>query len=135
MSTGYSGTPLVKKLGVKDGSKVTFINPPENYFSLLGELPLVERTDFVTGDELDFVHVFSKTQEELFVILNEMKSKIKKTGMIWVSWPKKASRVQTDLTEDVIRAQALKIDLVDIKVCAIDEIWSGLKLVIPLNKR
>ncbi|MGG1555126.1 hypothetical protein [Paenibacillus ferrarius] len=136
MSVGYSGTPLVKKLGIKTDSRVLFINEPINYFTLLGELPTVKRVsrDSISND-IDFVHVFSKSQEELFPLLNEFKDRINKSGVIWVSWPKKASKIMTDLSDDNIRRYALSIDLVDVKVCAVDEVWSGLKLVIPLKNR
>jgi hypothetical protein len=135
MSAGYSGTPLIKKLGIKEGYKAVFIHPPDNYFSLLGELPQVDVADLEARYALDFVHLFVKTREELFPLLDAAKGRIKQTGMIWVSWPKKSSKVSTDISEDVIRARALNIGLVDVKVCAVDEIWSGLKLVIPINKR
>ncbi|WP_373232136.1 hypothetical protein [Cohnella sp.] len=136
MSVGYSGTPLVKKLGIKEGSRVLFINEPINYFTLLGEIPTVEKMNRnLSSNDIDFVHLFSKSQDELFSLLKEFKGKINDSGMIWVSWPKKASKIITDLSEDNIRRYALSIDLVDVKVCAIDEVWSGLKLVIPLKNR
>ncbi|RUT35765.1 DUF3052 family protein [Paenibacillus zeisoli] len=136
MSVGYSGTPLVKKLGIKQGFKVLFINEPNNYFTLLGEIPAVERLNRnYKSNDIDFVHIFSKSQEELFPLLNECKERIHSSGVIWVSWPKRASKIITDLSDVNIRNYALRIDLVDVKVCAVDEIWSGLKLVIPLKNR
>jgi len=136
MSVGYSGTPLVKKLGIKPGSRVLFMNEPSNYFTLLGEIPLVERLDRnSSSNDIDFVHLFAKSQEKLFPLLNEFKDRIHKSGVIWVSWPKKASKISTDLSDVNIRKYALSIDLVDVKVCAVDEVWSGLKLVIPLKNR
>lgn len=136
MSVGYSGTPLVKKLGMKAGSKVLFMKEPDHYFTLLGEVPSVERlhSDAISN-EIDFVHLFSTSQEELFPLLNELKDRINKSGVIWVSWPKKASKILTDLSDVNIRNYALSIGLVDVKVCAVDEVWSGLKLVIPLKNR
>ncbi|WP_217594684.1 DUF3052 family protein [Cohnella sp. GbtcB17] len=136
MSVGYSGTPLVKKLGIKTGLRVLLINEPSNYFTLLGEIPMIERLsrDYNSND-LDFVHLFSTSQEELFPLLNEYKDSINQSGMIWVSWPKRASKIKTDLSDEIIRKYAINIGLVDVKVCAVDEVWSGLKFVIPLKNR
>ena len=133
MPAGYSGTPLVKKLGIKEGFKVRFINKPKNYLQLLEELPPgVKQTK--TG-KADFVHLFTKNKKELATELQKNMSLIEQDGMIWVSWPKKASKIETDITEDVIREVALPKGLVDIKVCAVDETWSGLKLVIRKELR
>ena len=132
---GYSGTPLAKKLGIKQGFCIKLINPPDYYFELFADLP--ENLDF-NADETakkDFVHFFTKSESEYLTSLPLLRDQIKPNGMIWVSWPKKSSKVATDVTGELIRNYALKIGLVDIKVCAVDEIWSGLKLVIPLNKR
>jgi hypothetical protein len=132
---GYSGTPLAKKLGIKTGAKIMLLNAPDNYLQLFTDLP----TDvyFVgEGDvKKDVIHFFTKQQDEFLTMLPQLMKQIKPDGMIWVSWPKKASKVVTDITEDVIRNFALKIGLVDIKVCAVDETWSGLKLVIPVKDR
>jgi len=132
---GYSGTPLAKKLGIKDGFHVNLINAPEYYLSLFTDLP----PNLLFGDQggvkIDFVHFFTKSKTEYIHLLPSMKDSIKSNGIIWVSWPKKASKVPTDITEDIIRDYAIKIGLVDIKVCAVDEIWSGLKLVIPVKDR
>lgn len=132
---GYSNTSLVKKLGIKPGFKVRFIDPPEHYFDLLEGLPanIEVLEEAVTG--VDFIHYFTKQSSELERDLPALKREIVSNGTIWVSWPKKASRVTTDVTEDVIRNLALSIGLVDVKVCAVDAVWSGLKLMIRVKDR
>jgi hypothetical protein len=127
---GYSGTPLVKKLGIKEGHRVLLSNAP-------GELP-DELRDFVASrasHELDFVLLFVKSQAEFKAGFAKLAKSIVSDGMIWIAWPKKASGIKTDLTEDVIRNHALQTKFVDVKVCAIDETWSGLKLVIRKGLR
>lgn len=126
---GYSKTPLVKKLGIKPHFSVYFHEAPEHYPGLLGTMPegIVIREDVET--ELDFIHLFAREKERLAADLLWLKDKITKDGMIWVSWYKKSAKIPTDVTEDVIREVALPLGLVDIKVCAVDEQWSGLKLV------
>ena len=127
---GYSGTPLVKKLGIRDGSRLFLSGAPKNYLELVAPLPermlLVPRIDSRT----DIVHIFSTRRAGLARALRATLAKMKEDGAIWVSWPKKSSRVPTDITEDVIRDVALPMGLVDIKVCAVDDVWSGLKLVV-----
>ena len=127
---GYSGTPLVKKLGIRDGSQLFLSGAPKNYLDLVAPLPervlLVPRIDSRT----DIVHIFSTGRTELTGALRTTLARMKQDGVIWVSWPKKSSRVPTDITEDVIRDVALPMGLVDIKVCAVDDVWSGLKLVV-----
>lgn len=132
---GYSDTPLAKKLGIKTGAKVMLLNAPDNYLQLFTDLPA--DVYFVGGADVkkDVIHVFTKQQDEFLRVLPQLIKQIKPDGMIWVSWPKKASKVVTDITEDVIRNFAVEIGLVDIKVCAVDETWSGLKLVIPVKDR
>jgi len=134
-TSGYSGTPLAKKLGIKPGFKVRLIGEPEYYLSLFTDLPA--DVYFVSTEEIpvNLIHFFAKNNAEILLQLPELKQQITPNGIIWVSWPKKASKVVTDITEDKIRDYALQIELVDIKVCAIDEIWSGLKLVIPVKNR
>jgi hypothetical protein len=132
---GYSATPLAKKLGIKEGFQIRLINIPDYYFSLFTDLPANLIIADYPSEDLDFVHLFTKQQSEFLKLLPDIKSAIKQNGIIWVSWPKKASKVPTDITEDMIRNYALQIGLVDIKVCAVDEIWSGLKLVIPVKNR
>ena len=125
---GYSGTPLVKKLGIKAGFKICFVNPPKDFQSLLHPLPkdltIVNR--LTSG--FDFIQFFTKQRSELEKELKKQMGKIKPNGMIWVSWPKKASKVPTDVDENAIREVALPLGLVDVKVCAVDDTWSGLKL-------
>jgi hypothetical protein len=130
---GYSDTTLAKKLGIKDGFHIRLINAPEYYLNLFTDLP--PNIYFEARDQVDFVHFFSKSKAEYMELLPKLKTVIKPNGIIWISWPKKASKVPTDITEDIIRNYAVSIGLVDIKVCAVDEIWSGLKLVIPVKDR
>ncbi|MBW5448112.1 DUF3052 family protein [Cohnella sp. CFH 77786] len=134
-AAGYSGTPLVKKLGYKEGFRVWIFNAPNDYFELLGEMP--DRTSMTGGEEgeLDLVHLFATSLAECEAQVIASRTRIKRSGMIWVSWPKKASKVPTDITEDAIRSFALSHGLVDVKVCAVDHVWSGLKLVIPVALR
>lgn len=132
-NVGYSGTPLAKKLGIKEGFQIKVINGPDYYFELFADLPDVKIAKTSTG--LDFIHYFTKTKASLIKDLPVLKKAIAQDGMIWVSWYKKAAHIPTDVSEDLIRAYALKIGLVDVKVCAVDELWSGLKLVIPVKQR
>ena len=132
---GYSNTPLVKKLGIKEGYTLYIRNSPFVYEDLLGHMPDDTKVISRLSKGLDFVHCFVKAKHELAGFLPKAKDAIKPNGMIWVSWPKKASKVATDVTEDVVRQVCLPLDLVDIKVCAIDDTWSGLKLVIRKEKR
>jgi Protein of unknown function (DUF3052) len=134
-TSGYSSTPLSKKLGIKDHFVLSVVNPPDHYFQLFTELP--GNIEWVEDPKKkkDLIHYFAKEERGLVKDLLLLKSQIRENGMIWISWPKKASGVKTDLTEDLIRSHALKSGLVDIKVCAVDETWSGLKLVIPVKDR
>jgi hypothetical protein len=132
---GYSGTPLVKKLGIKEGFKIFLLNAPENYLQLVSPLPEeVKIVQKITSD-MDLIHIFSTKKIDLVRELNASLAIIKPDGVIWVSWPKKSSSLPTDITEDTIREIALPLGLVDIKVCAIDEVLSGLKLVIRKENR
>lgn len=131
MSEGYSGTPLIKKLGIKSNFKVAIVHAPDHYFDLLGELP--EDVEVHTGlqdNDYDYVHAFYLQRTDYEADFDMVKEAIKKDGMIWISWYKKASKMPTDITEDVVRDVALAGGLVDMKVAAIDKQWSGLKLVI-----
>jgi len=132
---GYSGTPLAKKLGIKAGMVVHTVNAPANYPALLDPLP--ENVTIAPGrvKGLDLVHVFTTTRSELARSLGVFLTKIKQNGAIWVSWPKKASGIPSEITEDSVREVALPLGLVDIKVCAVDDVWSGLKLVIRKENR
>ena len=133
--SGYSATPLAKKLGIKQCCKLMLINEPAYYFDLFTDMPMDVQVINDVSENKDLVHFFTKKRQELFDLLPQLKAQIKSNGVIWVSWPKKASRVITDITEDTIRNYAISIGLVDIKVCAVDEVWSGLKLVIPVKDR
>ena len=134
-NTGYSSTPLSKKLGFKDFDKVIVLNQPLYYWDLMeGILPEI-LTAHPDENDVHFVHIFVKTMDELETLVLKYRDQIQQNGMIWVSWPKKSSKIPTEITEDTIRDFALANGLVDVKVCAIDEIWSGLKLVIPLKLR
>lgn len=132
---GYSGTPLVKKLGVQEGSKLFLAGAPENYLKWLAPLPKAVTISPRMSSDADLVHLFCTEKSQLQKLLQACLGKLKPNGAIWVSWPKKASKVATDITEDRIREIALALGLVDIKVCAVDDVWSGLKLVIRKENR
>jgi hypothetical protein len=134
-TAGYSGTPLIKKLGIKPESKLLLINQPGNYTDLL-ETAIHDQL-CKKNDTPDLIHVFVVTNKEFENEMKKLKAVCKKNPniAIWVSWYKKTAKIPTDITEDVIRNYALKNDLVDVKVCAVSDIWSGLKLVVPLAKR
>ena len=135
MMAGYSGTPLVKKLGIKPGDRIYVENGPDRYLKMLEPLP--DGVSFVRRltARVNMIHLFTKEANTVQAKLKDYMHKIVADGMIWVSWPKKAAKIPTDVTEDVIRKVALPLGLVDTKVCAVDEIWSGLKLVIRLENR
>jgi hypothetical protein len=132
---GYSGTPLVKKLGIKPGFELHVIQPPADYFKWLDPLPkdLIVKTKL--EGELDFIHLFVRDQQSFQQGFTKSRKHLKKDGMLWVSWPKKSSKITTDLDENTIRHFGLKEGLVDVKVCAVDETWSGLKFVVRLKDR
>jgi hypothetical protein len=132
---GYSQTPLLKKLGIKPEIKVMLIQQPDDYFRLL-ELNISEQL-CKKGETPDLIHLFVKNNKEFENEMKKLKPVIKfnTTITVWISWYKKAAKIPTDITEDIIRNYALKNDLVDVKVCAVSDIWSGLKLVVPLAKR
>jgi hypothetical protein len=132
---GYSGTPLPQKLGIKPGITVVLINAPTNYRRLLGKAAETVVFSNRFGRNCGFIHFFTARRSELQERLKKLRSKISDTGILWVSWPKKSAGVPTDVTEDVIRAVALPLGFVDVKVCAVDEIWSGLKLMIRRTER
>jgi Protein of unknown function (DUF3052) len=134
-TSGYSGTPLAKKLGLKEGFKIRLVNQPDYYFKLFTDIP--ENIEILNDkkSKKNLIHYFTKEAKDLNKDIISLRNEIEPNGMIWISWPKKASKIVTDITEDIIRDLALKNGLVDIKVCAVDEIWSGLKLVIPVKER
>lgn len=132
---GYSGTPLAQKLGIKLGTTVVVINAPVDYRKLLGKSASEVRFATRAGADANFIHFFTKRRAELEKQLARLRPKLADSGTLWVSWPKKSSGVTTEITEDVIRAVALPLGFVDTKVCAVDEIWSGLKLMIRRENR
>jgi hypothetical protein len=132
---GYSGTPLAKKLGIKPGSRLFVAGAPENYLRLVAPLPEGVQLLRRIGSETDIVHLFATKRARLSEALRGLLAKMKPDSAIWISWPKKAAKVPTDISEDTIRQIALPMGLVDIKVCAVDETWSGLKLVLRKEKR
>ncbi len=134
-TAGYSGTPLATKLGLKDGQAVAFIGLPASLRALASErafrsLEEVDNWREVAARGLDYAHLFTASAATVEAATPGLRDRIDPDGMIWMSWPKKASKVPTDVTEDWIRDCALRHDLVDVKVCAIDAVWSGLKIVI-----
>ena len=134
-TAGYSGTPLAKKLGIRNGFRIRVVNHPPGYFDLFTDLPLEIKILEEKKTRKNLIHYFTKQFKELQRDIVPLRNEIEDNGMIWISWPKKASKVPTDITEDLIRSLALSNGLVDIKVCAVDDTWSGLKLVIPVKDR
>ncbi len=134
-TAGYSLRPLISKLGVKPRTTLTIINAPVNYLPLLGPLPpLVELKKTLAG-HADFIHFFAKRRKQVEQKFAVLKRALAKDGMLWISWPKGSSGVATDLNENIIREIGLAHGLVDVKVCAIDALWSGLKFVYRLRDR
>ena len=133
MTTGYSGTPLAKKLSLKDGMTAWFHAMPASVRTEIGEVVLDERDAPEAG--LQAAHIFTTDRDELERLLTTLRTLIDPAGFVWVSWPKKASKVPTDITEDVIRGICLPMGWVDVKVCAVDAVWSGLKLMIRKELR
>jgi hypothetical protein len=134
-SPGYSGTPLAKKLGIKEGFKIRLVNQPEYYFMLFSDLPKKITVAVDNKSKKNMIHYFAVQMKDLEKNILSLRSEIESDGMIWISWYKKSAKIPTDITEDKIRELALSNGLVDIKVCAVDEVWSGLKLVIPVKER
>ena len=134
-TAGYSGKSLVEKLGIKPGMRIAIIGPPSGYRTTLGALPDGVSVTATLRGTLPFIHFFTKQRSLLERRFPSLKKALAQDGALWVSWPKKSSAVATDVTEDVVRAVALPGGLVDVKVCAVDEVWSGLKLVRRLQDR
>lgn len=132
---GYSQRSLVDKLGIKPGHKLCILNAPDGYDKTLGPLPPGATRVAKLSPTLDFIHFFTKSKSDLEKALPGMRDSLVSNGMIWVSWPKGASKVPTDLNENIVRELALKNKLVDVKVAAVDDVWSGLKLVIRVKDR
>jgi hypothetical protein len=132
---GYSGTPLPKKLGIKDDFRVALLHAPDDVKKELRAELARCRIRPITDSDLNFIFLFGKSLAGLQVDLPRAAKALAPAGMLWISWPKKSSGVATDLTEDVIRQSGLAVGLVDIKVCAVTDVWSGLKFVIPVKNR
>ena len=130
---GYSGTPLIDKLGIKPGARMQFVSEPKELASLLGEL--LDGSRIALRGTLDFAMLFVKTQSDLSKRFAPLRDRLESNGMLWVAWPKKAAGVTTDITEGVVRTFGLESGLVDVKVCAVDDTWSGLKFVRRLKDR
>jgi hypothetical protein len=135
MPPGYSGTPLVTKLGIKASVVVLLLEAPGEYREWLGSLPAGVRFVQAVDSTVDIVHVFAVRRSKLALHLQRLRKAIRPDAAVWVSWPKKASKVATDITEDVIRDVALPFGFVDVKVCAVTDVWSGLRLVIRKSER
>jgi hypothetical protein len=134
-TAGYSGTPLSKKLGIKEAHRVLLVEVPEDYERLLQPLPPAVQFVRQPNSTVDIAHVFVTQKEALLKHLCTLRKKLKPEAAIWISWPKKSAKVATTVTEDTIRELALPLGFVDIKVCAVTEIWSGLKLVVRKELR
>ena len=134
--SGYSGTPLIKKLGIKAGQSVALVKAPKNFVQELQPLPgKVRFTSAQAAKQLDFIMLFVDSTKALQKELPKLKQKLARDGILWVSWPKKSSGVETDLSFDIVQQSGLKIGLVDVKICAVNDIWSGLKFVYRLKDR
>jgi hypothetical protein len=132
---GYSDTPLAKKLGIKEGFTVLLVKAPVQYRALLAPLPASVRFTSTANSSTNLVHAFATERSALGRLLNTLRKKLSHEAAIWVSWPKKSSKVPTDITEDAIREIALPLGFVDIKVCAVTDVWSGLNLVVRKELR
>ncbi|MEX1181813.1 MAG: DUF3052 family protein [Gemmatimonadota bacterium] len=132
---GYSGTPLAKKLGIREGTRLLLVNAPDGYNAVLEPLPPEVVVEERAGPAVDVAQVFVTQKDELAKQLGKFRKALRSDAALWISWPKKASKVPTTVTEDVIREVALPLGLVDVKVCAVTDVWSGLKLVVRKELR
>ena len=134
-TSGYSGTPLAKKLGIKEGFTIRLVQTPEAYFSYFQYFP--EEIRFVKNsmEKVHFIHYFPGDADTLEAELPALREQLVQDGMIWISWPKKSARKQTDLSGNTVRQIGLRHGLVDVKVCSVNEVWSALKFVIPVKDR
>ena len=132
---GYSETSLVKKLGIKEGSRIALVSPPKAFRKTLGPLPARVKVVSQTLDDLDLILFFAKKESELAGAFALLAERLKPAGMLWIAWPKKSSGVATDLAFNNVQALGLSAGLVDTKICAVDEVWSGLKFVFRLKDR
>ena len=135
ISAGYSGTPLAKKLGIKEATRILPLHAPDEYARMLDPIPAGVRVERRAGPAVDVAHVFVTRQADLKRQLSVLRAKLRPDAAVWVSWPKKAAKVPTDVTEDTIREAAFPLGYVDIKVCAVSDVWSGLKLVVRTHLR
>ena len=132
---GYSKRPLLDKLGIKSGQKIYVGNAPPNYVETLGRMPQGTHVTRTLNGSCDFIQFFTKEKAQLESSFPKLKQHLAPAGALWISWPKGASKIKTDLNENVAREIGLKNGLVDVKVCAVDEVWSGLKFVFRLKDR
>jgi len=135
MAAGYSGTPLPRKLGLPEQGRAAIVNAPRGYLALLGRWPPGLKKQSTLAGPLDFIHLFAVERSKLEAEFPRARDALNKTGLLWVSWPKKASGKATDITEAAVREIGLATGLVDVKICAVDETWSGLKFVYRLKDR
>jgi hypothetical protein len=135
LQSGYSGTALEKKLGIRENFRIRLIHAPEKYFDFFREWPENVEISDDPSKKKNLIHFFTKEFSEYHSLLPLLKKEIEQNGMIWVSWPKKTSKISSDVSENLIRDYALETGLVDIKICSVNEVWSALKLVIPLKHR
>jgi hypothetical protein len=135
MTSGYSGTPLAKKLSLKDGMRVWWDGMPQHIADQIAAAGIQFQLLASAEAPIDAIHIFVTDRSELQARINRLLPLLEPAGMIWVSWPKKASKIATEISEDVIRAIVLPMGLVDVKVCAVDSVWSGLRLVIRRQNR
>jgi hypothetical protein len=135
MMAGYSETPLPRKLGIAEGMRAAVLGSPRDYGSLLGGLPDKVSVASRLEGPLDFIHCFETSETALRALFPQFRQALTPKGMVWISWPKKASKMPTDIDEAKVRSAGLEAGLVDVKVCAVDEVWSGLKFVIRLKDR
>jgi len=135
LSAGYSGTPLAKKLGIAADTRVCALNAPRDYRELVSPWPEGARLVAEADAQADLVHLFVTERAVLGREAARLRRMLRDDAVLWISWPKKAAKVATDITEDVIREEVLRLDFVDIKVCAVDAVWSGLKLVVRAKLR
>lgn len=134
-AAGYSKRSLVEKLGIKSGQRVAILHAPSDYVALLAPLPNQVVWLEELGEELDFIQFFTTSCQELAVRFPQLKASLAYKGMLWISWPKRTAKMPTDLDENIIRELGLMHELVDVKVAAIDQTWSGLKFVYRLKDR
>ncbi|HKQ97865.1 MAG TPA: DUF3052 family protein [Candidatus Polarisedimenticolia bacterium] len=132
---GYSGTPLAKKLGYREGTRALVREAPADYRKLLEPIPDGVQFETRLSEAVDLVHLFATRRAALAKALVTLRRGVRNDAMVWVSWPKRASNVPTDITEDTIRDEALPLGFVDVKVCAVSDVWSGLKLVVRKELR